>query len=151
MIQPNVINHFLARFFFDNHKITKAGQSNMSSFISEGYEPSTEELLQDMPNEFISNEIADESNSQVASDQNVERDVHLSPTDFNFARDSPDEVSKDPPKGIDPILSAGAFEGDIVDVTSIDINELMMTKNNARNAIRNKHQLWPNGKVSLLL
>ena len=45
-------------------------------------------------------------------------------------------------------MAAGQFEGDIVNVTSVDINELLMTTNNARNAIRNKLQLWPNGKVS---
>ena len=65
------------------------------------------------------------------------------------ARDSPDVVNADPPVDDgDPILFANVFEGDITNVSSVDINELLMTTNNGRNAVRNKHQLWPNNQVS---
>ena len=106
----------------------------------------TEDLLQDMPDEFISsnNLMRDE-----ASDETDAHGNHLTPFDFQVARDFPKEVNKDPPDDEgDPILFANVFEGDINNVTSVDINELLMTTNNARNVIRNKHQLWPNNQVS---
>ena len=103
-----------------------------------------------MPNEFTSNMIHDEGITKVASDF-IDLDVHLNPSDFAMARDTPEIAADAPPDGFDPIMAAGQFEGDIVNVTSIDINELLMSSNNARNAIRNKRQLWPNGKVSLSL
>ena len=72
---------------------------------------------------------------------------------FRHARDYPEEVSDDPPEDIDPILNEDVvekeyFEGDIVNVTKVDISEQIMQTSNGRNAIRNTHQLWPNGKVS---
>ena len=72
---------------------------------------------------------------------------------FRLARDYPDEVSADPPENVDPILNEDVvekeyFEGDIVNVTKVDISEQIMQTSNGRNAIRNTHQLWLNGKVS---
>ena len=72
---------------------------------------------------------------------------------YRHARDYPEEVSDDPPENIDPILNEDVvekeyFEGDIVNVTKVDISEQIMQTSNGRNAIRNTHQLWPNGKVS---
>jgi len=114
------------------------------------YAPSTEELIHEMPNEFTSNMIHDEGITKVASDF-IDLDVHLNPSDFAMARDTPEIAADAPPDGFDPIMAAGQFEGDIVNVTSIDINELLMSSNNARNAIRNKRQLWPNGKVPYVI
>ena len=72
---------------------------------------------------------------------------------FRHARDFPEDVSGDPPENIDPILNEDVvekeyFEGDIVNITKVDISEQIMQTSNGRNAIRNTHQLWPNGKVS---
>ena len=72
---------------------------------------------------------------------------------FRNARDYPDVVSDDPPENVDPILNEGVheteyFEGDISNVTKTDISLQLMQTSNGRNAIRNTHQLWPNGKVS---
>jgi hypothetical protein len=103
-----------------------------------------------MPADFTVNVTHDERNSNLASDY-VDLDVHLTPTDFDTARNNAKAIASDEPaSGDDPIMLARQFEGDIV-TTSIDISSMLMTSNNARNAIRNKHQLWQNGKVSLLL
>ena len=72
---------------------------------------------------------------------------------FRNARDYPDVVSDDPPANVDPIMNVGVhekefFEGDILNVTKTDISLQLMQTSNGRNAIRNTHQLWPNGKVS---
>ena len=71
---------------------------------------------------------------------------------LQVARDQPEEVSADPPADVDPILNIDVveqeyFEGDIVNITKVDISESLMQTHNGRNAIRNRHQLWPNGKV----
>ena len=47
-----------------------------------------------MPDEFTSNIIEDRN---VASDY-VDLDVHLNPSDFDFARDTPDIASDEPPE-----------------------------------------------------
>jgi len=115
------------------------------------YAPTNEELISEMPADFTVN-VHDERNSNLASDYTVDLNVHLTPTDFAEARVNAEVIASDEPaSGDDPIMLAGQFEGDIVNVTSIDISSLLMTSNNARNAIRNKHQLWQNGKVPYVI
>jgi len=114
----------------------------------DGLVPTMDELMDNMPNEFLNNEI-----QRVQDSPNDEMDGnHLNPSDFQVARDQPEEVSADPPADVDPILNIDVveqeyFEGDIVNITKVDISESLMQTHNGRNAIRNRHQLWPNGKV----
>ena len=75
---------------------------------------------------------------------------HLNPTDFSLASDLPllDPLVEE---GEDPILSANAFEGDIVNVSKIDIAELHMNSVYGRNAIRNQRLLWRNDEVPYVI
>lgn len=109
--------------------------------------PTMDEMMNQMPSDFLSNELESEDTQNNQMDGN-----HLNPADFGHARDYPEDVSGDPPEDIDPILNEDVvekeyFEGDIVNVTKVDISEQIMQTSNGRNAIRNTHQLWPNGKV----
>ena len=98
-------------------------------------------MLQDMPNDFISNDF---DNDEAINGR------HLNPTDFSLASDIP-VLDAAEEEGEDPILLAQAFEGDIVNVSKIDIAELRMNSVFGRNAIRNKNALWPNNEVPYVI
>ncbi len=104
-----------------------------------------DQLLDDMPSDFVSNDVAGDAFDE---DQNG---LHLNPDDFRRAADVQDE---DPLllEGEDPIELAGAFEGDIVNISKVDIAEMRVRALSfTRNAIRNKNMLWPNCEVPYVI
>ena len=116
-------------------------QEYVGSLFLIDYSNRMTELLDEMPNDFLSNDL---DNDEAINGR------HLNPTDFSLASDLPQLDPLDE-EGEDPIMKAGGFEGDIMNVTKIDIAEMRMSSANGRNAIRNKNGLWRNDEVPYVI
>ena len=93
-----------------------------------------------MPNDFVPDNLIDDEEG----DQNGH---HLNPSDFQRASDVAD-IDPVADEGVDedPILLANAFEGDILNVTKVEIHDMhIATSAETRNA--HKTGLWPNNEV----